>query len=152
MLDRLLSTASLPLLERQAVWGEVRHGVLAGNLANIDTPGFVPRDLDAGAFRDALARSVAARTPGTAGAAGPLSRYPGPHAPPPADPLKAGVPDGLLAAAPRDPGGVVFQDDADRSVEREVLALTRNAMQRRAAVQLISAQLAMLQTAVGGRA
>ena len=143
MFDSLLSAGSLPLLERQAVWGEVRHTALASNLANIDTPGFVPRDLDPRAFQDALRRSVAARNP-----AGSVSR----SLTPPADPLAGGVPDELLTPTARPGGDLTFQDGSARSVEREVLTLTRNAMQRQAAVQLMSAQFAMLQAAITERA
>ncbi|MFH5803829.1 flagellar basal body rod protein FlgB [Alienimonas sp. DA493] len=142
MFDSLLSAGSLPLLERQAVWGEVRHNVLAGNLANIDTPGYRPRDLDPVAFQEALRQSVAARTPGAA-----ASLAQAPH-----DPLAGGVPDELLTAVDRPGGDLVFHDGAPRSIEREALALTRNAMQRQAAIQLMGAQMAMLQAAITERA
>lgn len=141
MFDSLLSAGSTPLLERQAVWGEARHNVLAGNLANIDTPGYRPRDLDPAAFQDALRRSVAARTPGA-----------GSLASPPFDPLAGGVPDDLLTPGDRPGSDLVFQDGSPRSVEREVLTLTRNAMQRQAAIQLMGAQMAMLQAAITERA
>ncbi len=144
MFDSLLSAGSLPLLERQAVWGEVRHNVLAGNLANIDTPGFRPRDLDPQAFQEALRRSAASRTAGATGAASPYD--------PPADPLAGGVPDALLTATDRPGGDLTFHDGAARSVEREVLTLTRNAMQRQAAIQLMGAQMSMLQAAITERA
>ena len=62
------------------------------------------------------------------------------------------MPDDLLTPAARPGGGLVFQDGATRSVEREVLTLTRNAMQRQAAVQLMTAQFAMLQAAITERA
>ena len=142
MLDSVLAAGSLPLLERQAAWGEVRHTALAANLANVDTPGYVPVDLDPAAFRDALRRSVAARAPG-AGAS--LSD-------PPRDPLAGGVPDDLLTPTARPGGGLTFHDGSTRSVEREVLTLTRNAVQRQAAVQLMTAQVAMLQAAITERA
>ena len=142
MFDSLLSAGSLPLLERQAVWGEVRHNVLAGNLANIDTPGYRPRDLDPQAFREALRRSAAARAPGAAAS---LTERP-------ADPLSGGVPDALLTATDRPGGALTFHDGSPRSVEREVLTLTRNAMQRQAAIQLMGAQMAMLQAAITERA
>ncbi|MEM9703131.1 MAG: hypothetical protein AAF907_11880 [Planctomycetota bacterium] len=141
MFDSLLSAGSLPLLERQAVWGEVRHNVLAGNLANIDTPGFRPRDLSPQAFQEALRASVAARTPGAS-----ASRYDRP-----VDPLAGGVPDELLTPSDRPGGALTFHDGSPRSVEREVLTLTRNAMQRQAAVQLMGAQMAMLQAAISER-
>ena len=142
MFDSLLSAGSLPLLEKQAVWGEVRHNVLAGNLANIDTPGFRPRDLDPEAFRDALRRSAAAHQPSPGSS----------RSAPPNDPLAGGVPDELLTATDRPGGDLVFHDGSARSVEREVLTLTRNAMQRQAAIQLMGAQMAMLQAAITERA
>ena len=142
MLDSLLSTGSAPLLERQAVWGEVRHAALAGNLANIDTPGFTPVDLDPAAFRDALRKSVEARTPARFASRSEV----------PADPLTGGVPDELLTPTARPGGSLTFHDGSPRNVEREVLTLTRNAMQRQAAVQLMAAQFAMLQAAITERA
>lgn len=142
MFDSLISAGSLPLLERQAVWGEVRHNVLAGNLANIDTPGFIPRDLNPEAFREALRQSAAAKSPGAGGS---LAR-------PQTDPLAGGVPDDLLTPNDRPGGDLAFQDGSARSVEREVLTLTRNAMQRQAAIQLMGAQMAMLQAAITERA
>ena len=142
MFDSLLSSGSLPLLERQAAWGEVRHGVLAGNLANIDTPGYRPRDLNEAAFRDALRKSAASRQPD------PLAS----RSSPPLDPLAGGVPDDLLTPTDRPGGSLTFHDGSPRSVEREVLTLTRNAMQRQATVQLMTAQMAMLQAAITERA
>ncbi|NNJ26999.1 flagellar basal body rod protein FlgB [Alienimonas chondri] len=142
MFDSLLSAGSVPLLERQAVWGEVRHNVLAGNLANIDTPGYRPRDLDPKAFQEALRQSAAANVPGAG-----ESRYSPPH-----DPLAGGVPEDLLTATDRPGGDLTFHDGSARSVEREVLTLTRNSMQRQAAIQLMGAQMAMLQAAITERA
>ena len=142
MLDSLLSAGSMPLLERQAAWGEVRHTALASNLANIDTPDFRPVDLDPAAFRAALRKSVEARNPSPY-----ASRNDAP-----ADPLAGGVPDELLTPTARPGGGLTFHDGSPRSVEREVLTLTRNAMQRQAAVQLMTAQFAMLQAAITERA
>ena len=41
--------STLGVLERALDARLLRHNVLAGNLANADTPGFVPRDVDFGA-------------------------------------------------------------------------------------------------------
>ncbi|MBK9518748.1 MAG: flagellar basal body rod protein FlgB [Anaeromyxobacter sp.] len=60
--------ATLSTLERSLDVRLSRQAVLAGNVANADTPGFRPRDLD---FAAAMAASSpgAARAPGLAGAA-----------------------------------------------------------------------------------
>lgn len=43
------------LLSRAIGLGWTRHGLIASNLANVETPGFVPRDLD---FRAELERAL----------------------------------------------------------------------------------------------
>ena len=48
--DRLM-----PWFERALDLSARRHELLASNIANVDTPGYVPRDLD---FRDALGREL----------------------------------------------------------------------------------------------
>jgi flagellar basal-body rod protein FlgB len=51
---------TLTTLERSLDVRLARHGVLAGNVANANTPGFVPRDVDfAAAMRDGIAPSSA---------------------------------------------------------------------------------------------
>lgn len=50
----LLSTGPIALAERRLAWLDGRQRVLARNVANADTPGFVPRD--AAPFGAALAR------------------------------------------------------------------------------------------------
>lgn len=46
---------TLRLLERGITLGWARHGLLASNIANVETPGFRPRDLD---FRGELERAL----------------------------------------------------------------------------------------------
>ena len=45
MLPSLFDSSSLPVLEQVVNFTEARHGVLAGNIANLDTPGYRSRDL-----------------------------------------------------------------------------------------------------------
>ena len=58
MLDQILNSNSLPLLEKMAAFSERRQEVLAGNIANIDTPGYKMRDLPVAEFRQALQEAV----------------------------------------------------------------------------------------------
>jgi flagellar basal-body rod protein FlgB len=53
--------STLGLLERALDARLLRHNVLAGNLANADTPGFVPRDID-------FSAAMRERAPDTEGA------------------------------------------------------------------------------------
>ena len=133
----LLESGTAPLLEATAAFTERRHAVLAGNLANIDTPGYRPRDLDTTAFRDALADAVERRRR-------PASRNP------PDDPSANLFADDLLAARER-PGGFVQHDGAVRGIEGEVAAVTKNTLSRQFAVRLLAAQMRMLEAAITER-
>ena len=56
--------STLGVLERALDARLLRHNVLAGNLANSDTPGFVPRDVDfAAAMREGAREADGAREP-----------------------------------------------------------------------------------------
>lgn len=63
-IDQLTSTRTVRAVELAAQFAESRQRILAENIANIDTPGFVTRQVDAKAFQrslsDALADSRAA--------------------------------------------------------------------------------------------
>lgn len=61
MLDPLLQQTTIPLLERVTAFGQKRHQVLAGNIANIDTPGYKTRDLPLADFEKALQQAVQTR-------------------------------------------------------------------------------------------
>ena len=42
----------MPVLEQVVNFTEARHGVLAGNIANLDTPGYKTRDLSPALFQE----------------------------------------------------------------------------------------------------
>ena len=54
MLSSLFQSSSLPVLEQVVNFTEARHGVLAGNIANLDTPGYKTRDLSPALFQQRL--------------------------------------------------------------------------------------------------
>jgi flagellar basal-body rod protein FlgB len=60
MLSTLFGTSSVPLLEQVVNFTEARHGVLAGNIANLDTPGYTTRDLSPELFQKKLREAVEA--------------------------------------------------------------------------------------------
>ena len=77
MIDSLLSSTTIPLLEKVAGFGEHRQGVLAGNLANIDTPNYRTRDLPVEDFRQALKDAAELRAqPRSPGSLSPVTERP----------------------------------------------------------------------------
>jgi flagellar basal-body rod protein FlgB len=60
MLSTLFKNSNVPLLEQVVNFTEARHGVLAGNIANLDTPGYKTRDLSPELFQQKLQEAVQA--------------------------------------------------------------------------------------------
>ena len=62
MINSLLSDPTVRMLEQTMSFTEQRHQVLVEDIANIDTPGFVQRDLSVAQFLkaryDQLARAI----------------------------------------------------------------------------------------------
>jgi len=54
----MFDSTSLPALEQTAIFTQRRHELLAGNLANLDTPDYRARDLQVDRFQQALADSI----------------------------------------------------------------------------------------------
>ena len=58
MWDSWLNNSTLPALEQTAAFAQKRHMLLAGNIANLDVPGYKTRDLNLEQFQDALHEAV----------------------------------------------------------------------------------------------
>jgi len=54
MFDGMFDNSMLPMLEQVVTFTQARHGVLAGNIANLDTPGYRSRDLSPALFQERL--------------------------------------------------------------------------------------------------
>lgn len=58
MIENMFNTRAIRSLERMAAFTESRQGVLANNIANIDTPGYVQKDMDTRAFQADLQKAL----------------------------------------------------------------------------------------------
>jgi flagellar basal-body rod protein FlgB len=135
-------------LERALDLRLARQGVLAGNLANVDTPGFTPRDLD---FAEAMGATGAASPGGAASPAGPagaagsgelpldLVGRPGPVPGP-----IPGLPGGRSPASLDGPSSTAGLDGNSVDADRTLVALSENAIQYGAAAKAIAKKLAIL--------
>ncbi len=129
LFDRTLGT-----LERALDARLLRHEVLAGNLANANTPGFQPREVD---FAAAMARAAAERPePGERAGEIPLAL---------ADGSRAGAAGSPVAIASGTPAGL---DGNGVDVDRALVAVAENAVQYGAAARAAGKKLAILRYVV----
>jgi flagellar basal-body rod protein FlgB len=125
---------TLGTLERALDARLLRHNVLAGNLANSDTPGFVPRDVD---FAAAMREHGAGPLGGSSATAGDI-------------PLAAAGADapgsaGSAVVATQGTGAGIDGNAVD--VDRALTALAENAIQYGAAARAAQKKLAILRYA-----
>jgi len=146
MLESLFNSSTIPLLAKTAAFAERRHEVLAGNVANISTPDYRTRDLPVAEFRAALEEAVGRRRPVDSSGK-------------PAWSFSAGVPasgesfpQALYQALEAPPKTITFQDGNNRSIEKEVMEITKNSLMQTVAIELMNVQLNRLEAAISERA
>tara|TARA_R110002095_G_scaffold195600_1_gene174247 strand:+ start:134 stop:598 length:465 start_codon:yes stop_codon:yes gene_type:complete len=153
MLEQILNSNSLPMLEKMAAFAERRQDVLAGNIANIDTPGYKMRDLPVNEFQQALREAVQLKD----------------HLSEPAAQRSLGMPitlgenqsvetqlerlfpKSLFQAQEASPQNLTFQDANNRSMESQVMQMTKNSLMQQFAVQVMMSQLNQLMTVISER-
>ncbi len=130
----IFSTSTIPALERTLAFAQRRHELLAGNVANLDTPGYRARDLDVADFQNALAESIDRAGETYTQSLLPVTRddlYSGPR-----------------AATEQ----VVFHDGSDVSLEHQVTELAKNQHLHSLAAATMRSQFDLLKAAITERA
>ena len=145
MLGSMTDSTTVGLLEKLAIFGERRQELLAGNIANIDTPGYKPRDLPVADFQLALKDAVNSRQTRNSFSAGMTSLSSA------SERLQQLFPKEMFQAVETQGRNITFQDGATRSIETEVMEMSKNAIMQRFAVELMSAQMGMLQAVISER-
>lgn len=150
MFNSLFDSSTLPLLQKIAAFTERRQEVLAGNIANASTPEYQTRDLPLAEFQEKLKAAVAARvTSKQQSGAGPAEQWSFQQASQ-SDGIDQALPRELLQAIPVS-GQFAFQDGNNRSVERDVMEMTKNSMMQSLAIELITSQINRLQAVISER-
>ncbi len=137
----LVNSGPTPTLERMLAFTEARHRVLVENIANIDTPGYKARQLDAKSFQTALRDAVDRRSSDVA----PL--------------VVRGTPQfresstGRLEVTPTEepPENVLFHDQTNMRVERQMAMLAENTMMHQVAAERLRGRYEELLAAIRGR-
>lgn len=141
MLDSMLHHTTLPVLEQAVNFAQARHGVLAGNIANIDTPGYKTRDLSPDLFQASLKRAIEKR-----------------HTQP-----KQEISPGLMTAGDNvekmdsfagvreSTRHILYHDLSDVSLESQVTELSKNQSMHNMAISLLTQQFRLLEAAITER-
>jgi flagellar basal-body rod protein FlgB len=136
----IIESTTIPVLEQTVQFAQARHTVLAGNIANLDTPGYRVRDLSVEEFQGQLKEAIAARrqpatfrSPGETGSIGASG---------------SGRP---LAKVAENCRTILRHDDNNTGVEFQVTEMVKNQMQHNLALAIMSKQFQLLQTAISER-
>jgi len=138
MLQGMFQSSLVPVLEEVAKFAQARHAVLAGNLANLNTPGYRARDLSLEDFQGRLREAIERR-----------------HGPPPfqspghvaEDPAEARY----LARVAEDAKTILYHDGSNVSLEQQVTEMAKNQVQHNLALAIMSHQFRQLQAAISER-
>ena len=136
MFGSLFSSTTIPALGEVMNFAQARQTVLAGNIANVNTPGYRLRDLSPTEFQRQLKEALA------------LSRQ-----------TKDSVSPGLMG---NDSGGplrqvraslenLVYHDDTTIDLEKQVAEMTKNHLLHNFALTVMTDQFQLLQTAISER-
>ena len=133
----IFNGTTIPVLEQVVNFDEARQALLAGNIANYDTPLYQARDMDVGHFKRKLAEACARR-----------HRPPGPFGP---DwPLKRGSASAVGDDWPVD-NTILYHDLNNVGMEFQVTEMAKNNMEFNTAVGIMKHQMNLLQTAISER-
>ncbi|MFT5524492.1 MAG: flagellar basal-body rod protein FlgB [Pirellulaceae bacterium] len=136
MFPTIFDQSTVPVLEQVIGFAQARHEVLAGNIANFDTPGYEVRDLSVDAFQTRLQEAIDAR-----------------------DEQYTEVSPGLFQNEPAQEmrevretfKNVMFHDGSDISIEHQVTELSKNQFMHNLAISIMNSQFQLIQTAISER-
>ena len=136
MLSSMFQSSTIPVLEQVIGFAQARHTVLAGNIANLDTPGYKVRDLSVEDFQERLQTAIQRRRdPPTIRSLGELDGSHGSD----------------LAEITKNSRTILYHDQSNVGVEYQVTEMVKNQLQHNLALALMTSQFRQLQTAISGR-
>jgi len=138
MLQGMFQSSLVPVLEEVAKFAQARHAVLAGNLANLNTPGYRARDLSLEDFQGRLRQAIEQRH------GPPPFQSPGHVEEAPADAR-------YLAQVAKETKSILYHDGSNVSLEQQVTEMAKNQARHNLALAIMSHQFRQLQAAISER-
>jgi flagellar basal-body rod protein FlgB len=133
----MFESTTIPLLQEVVNFAQARHGVLVGNVANLDTPGYRTRDLSVDVFQERLKEALEARQQHN-------------------EPWSSS---GIVTKDPTDPlrdvresmNSVLYHDDSNVGIEQQILQISKNQYLHNLAISIMSRQFQLMQAAISER-
>jgi flagellar basal-body rod protein FlgB len=147
MLSTMFRSSTIPVLEQVVNFTEARHGVLAGNIANLDTPGYHTRDLSPAVFHERLRDAIETRRQPVSPTYDSCSELTAACEP-------ARRAERELAAFQKvedSMKSILRHDDVDVSMEQQINEIVKNQQQHNLAINIMSAQFRLLKAAITER-
>lgn len=142
MIEGLLNSGSMPTLERMVQFTSQRHAVIAGNIANLSTPFYRPKDLSVEKFQKHLRRAVEERREGAKPRQGELRLN---------DTREFRFHEGRLDARPEPlDENIMFHDRNNRDLERIMQDLAENTLAHNAGIEMLKSEFNLLRMAIRG--
>ena len=126
-IERLLSQGNQPVIEASVRFAAARHRLLAENIANVDTPNYLQRDLDVQKFQSMLQDRVETRR----ATRDPSVRF-----------------DDLGTEEQIETAGVLFHDGNNRSMEQLMSDSAKNALFHNMMLELLRKQFSSIEMAL----
>ena len=149
MLSSLFQSSTIPVLEQVVNFTEARHGVLAGNIANLDTPGYKTRDISPQMFQERLREAIQVKnepeiSPTMLGDVADMT---------PGEKIERQEARQLAAfdKVKDSLKGILRHDGVNVSMEEQVNEMTKNQQQHNLAISIMSAQFRLLRAAITER-
>lgn len=130
MSSPLFESTTIPILEQVVNFTQARHGVLAGNLANLDTPGYRARDLSPELFEQRLREVIEQK------------RYAGPASPDD----QTGY--DRYRAVEESTKSILYHDSSNVSMEQQIMQITKNQLRHNLALAIMTSQFRLLKAAI----
>lgn len=129
-IERLLNGGNGPIIEASVRFAAARHRMLTENIANVDTPGYIQRDLSQEKFQALLADRIEQRDSLSDG----TTRF-----------------DDLAGEIENQTSGVLFHDGNNRSMEQLMSDSAKNALFHNMMLEMLRKQFATIELALKER-
>lgn len=144
-LGDVLNSGAIPSLEMTVKFAAKRQEILAHNIANLDTPNYLPMDVSTRDFQRALGQAIdQRRAGGSAGEHGDLGWRDTRE-------VKLDGRGGMVLHARTPSGNILFHDRNNRDLERTMQDHAENAAMFRVATELLRSRINQLHGAIGER-
>jgi flagellar basal-body rod protein FlgB len=136
MFTGMFESTTIPVLQEVVGFTQARHNVLAGNIANLEVPGYKARDLSVTDFQSRLRQAIEQRNHPS------VQKSPGEPDFQPTQPL---------AEIAKNSKTVMRHDENNVGVEQQAAEVMKNQLDHNMALSLMVQQFRQLDVAISGR-